>query len=142
MKASWMRAWMAFSRSTSSGRSGRNGSRRDLSSPAVWTRRSTPSFSSACVKPNPAEMTPIEPVIELSSTQTSVGGAGEPVAPDAATSSTKAWTGSSVSSASRRIAPPMSDDCTGEPPGELMRSATAFTPRPLKARASSGDTPS
>src|SRR5258708_38098304 len=34
----------------------------------------------------------------------------------------------------------ISADCTGEPPGELMASATALAPGRLKARASSGAT--
>src|SRR5215212_7071844 len=35
---------------------------------------------------------------------------------------------------------PIKADCTGEPPGELIASATALAPRVLKARASSGAT--
>ena len=42
MKLSWICACSRFSRSTSSGRSGRNGSSMLLSSPAVCTRRSMP----------------------------------------------------------------------------------------------------
>ncbi len=47
--------------------SGWKGSRMDLFSPAVWTRRSTPSLPMASTKPKPAEITPIEPTMELSS---------------------------------------------------------------------------
>ena len=34
----------------------------------------------------------------------------------------------------------ISADCTGEPPGELIASATALAPRVLEGRASSGAT--
>ncbi len=44
--------------------SGENGSRTDLFWPAVWTRLSTPIFSISSVKPNDADMTPIEPTME------------------------------------------------------------------------------
>ncbi len=35
-----------------------------FASPAVWTRRSMPSFSISFGKPKPAKTTPIEPTIE------------------------------------------------------------------------------
>src|SRR5215469_9238847 len=50
----------------------------------------------------------------------------------------KAMTGSFFSVASRRMRWPISADCTADPPGELMASATALAPRMPKARASSG----
>ena len=56
---------------TSSGRSGWNGSRIALRSPAVCTRRSIPKRAIASWKPKPAETTPIEPMIEAPSTQIS-----------------------------------------------------------------------
>ena len=39
--------------------------------PAVWTRRSAPIFSSVPVRPNPAEITPIDPTSEPGSTKIS-----------------------------------------------------------------------
>src|SRR5262249_27400318 len=44
------------------------------------------------------------------------------------------------SAASRRMRWAISADCTGDPPGELMASATAFAPGKAKARASKGAT--
>src|SRR5918993_5408587 len=52
----------------------------------------------------------------------------------------KAITFTSFSAASRRMRWPIKADCTGEPPGELMASATALAPRMSKARLSSGAT--
>ena len=49
-----------------------------------------------------------------------------------------AITGRFFSPASVRIRLAMSADCTGEPPGELIASATALAPRILNARSSAG----
>ena len=73
-----------WSRSTSSGRSGRNGSSIDLSLPAVWTRRSMPRRAMASVEGPPpknlAEMTPIEPTIGAVVEPDVIGRTGKPVA--------------------------------------------------------------
>src|SRR5918996_3509010 len=50
----------------------------------------------------------------------------------------KATTGSFLSLASARIRAAINADCTGEPPGELIASATALAPRTLNARSRAG----
>src|SRR5260370_6616295 len=54
----------------------------------------------------------------------------------------KAITFRPFSSASRRMRWPISADCAGDPPGELIASATALAPRVSKARLSNGETDS
>src|SRR5919106_6077427 len=49
-----------------------------------------------------------------------------------------AMTGSRFSPASARMRPAIKADCTGEPPGLLIVSATALAPRTLNARSSAG----
>ena len=62
---------IALSRSTSSGSCGRNGSSSDFLLPAVCSRRSMPSRSSAPAKPKLAWITPMLPTIELGSAKIS-----------------------------------------------------------------------
>src|SRR5882757_10889404 len=54
----------------------------------------------------------------------------------------KAITFRPFSSASRRMRWPISADCAGDPPGELIASAIALAPRVSKARLSNGETDS
>src|ERR687898_92113 len=49
-----------------------------------------------------------------------------------------AMTGRSLSLASARIRAAINADCTGDPPGELIESATALAPRTLNARSRAG----
>src|SRR4029453_2543254 len=49
-----------------------------------------------------------------------------------------ATTGRCLSLASARIRAAINADCTGEPPGELIESATALAPRTLNARSRAG----
>ena len=49
--------------SRSDSRTGENGSSSALFSPAVYTRRSTPSFSAASCTPKLAMITPMEPTM-------------------------------------------------------------------------------
>src|SRR3954470_15204844 len=85
--------------------------------------------------PKLAVTTPIEPSSELSSAQTSSPASASQYPPDAATSSANAKTGTPFSAESCRMRRNSSDDCTGEPPGEFIDSATARSPCAEKARS-------
>ena len=61
MNCAWMSAIIVCAYSRCFSGSGENGSRNALFSPAVSTRRSTPSLSSEPAKPKPSMITPIEP---------------------------------------------------------------------------------
>ena len=79
----------------------------------------------ASVNPNPAETTPIEPMIELALAYISFAASAIQYPPEAATSSQNTKTGLSFSSARSRIRFWIRSAWTGDPPGELMISATA-----------------
>src|SRR6056297_2807931 len=82
----------------------------------------------------------MEPRIEVRSAHILSAAQASQYPPEAATSSTKACTGMSFSSARRRMRAAISEDCAGLPPGELMASATAAGLPLRKARSTAGAT--